>query len=113
MDTMLHGSRDFAPVPKYIFRLDFVQMHMSGIYPAMTVKYFGFSFSDLKTSADAPQRELILRTTFVKIAKGLDHLSANTPRWIIDLSVRQWRNYFWQYSVNPDIPPPYSQHLHL
>ena len=34
----------------------------------------------LKTSADAPQRELILHTTFGKIAKGIDHLSADTPR---------------------------------
>ena len=38
---------------------------------------------------------ITLHTTFGKNAKSLEHLSANTPRWIIELSVRQWRNYAW------------------
>ena len=62
---------------------------------ATTVKYFAFSLSDLKTSIDAPRRELTLHTTFGKNAKGLDRLSEVTPRWIIELSTRQWRNQVW------------------
>ena len=50
---------------------------------AMTVKYFAFSLSDLNTSIDTPQRELILHTTVGENAQGLDRLSEVTPRWII------------------------------
>ena len=50
---------------------------------------------DLRTSSGAPEQELTLHTTFGKIPKGFEHLSADIPRWIIELSVRQWRNYVW------------------
>ncbi len=53
---------------------------------AKTVKHFAFLFSDLKTSIDAPRREVTLHTVFGKNAKGLDRLSEVTPRWIIELS---------------------------
>ena len=46
-------------------------------------------------SSGAPEQELTLHTTFGKNAKRLEHLSANMPRCIIELSVRQWRNYVW------------------
>ncbi len=71
-----------------------LQMDVSA-YSAKTVKYFAFSFSDLKTSIDAPQREVTLHIVFGKSAKGLDRLSEVTPRWIIELSNSQWRNRFW------------------
>ena len=56
----------------------------------MTASKFLFSLLDLKTASGAPEQEVTLHTTFGKNAKRLDHLSANTPRWIIELSVRQW-----------------------
>ena len=61
----------------------------------MTAKLFLFPLLDLKTSSGAPEQELILHTTFGKNAKRLEQLSANIPRYIIELSVRQWRNYIW------------------
>ena len=61
----------------------------------MTAKIFSFSLLDLKTSSGAPEQGATLHTTFGKNAKRLEHLSANTPRWIIESSVRQWRNYAW------------------
>ena len=54
-----------------------------------------FSLLDLKIPSDAPEQEFTLHTTFGKNAKGLEHLSANIPHRIIELSVRQWRNHVW------------------
>ena len=54
----------------------------------MTAKIFLFPLLDSRTSSGAPEQELILHTTFGKNAKRLEQLSANIPRWIIDLSVR-------------------------
>ena len=57
-----------------------------------------FSLYNLTTSSDALEQEPTLHTTFRKNAKGhltsqdgLEHLSANIERWIIEFSVRQWR----------------------
>ena len=61
----------------------------------MTANIFSFSLLDLKTSSGAPEQEVTLHTTFGKNAKRVEHLSANTPRWKIELSVRQWRNDAW------------------
>ena len=79
-------------------------MHVSVVIDqswSVTANIFLFSLLDLKTASGAPEQEVTLHTTFGKNAKRLEHLSANTPRWIIELSVRQWRNYAWYYSVNP------------
>lgn len=59
----------------------------------MTAKFNIFLFSplDLRTSSGAPEQELNLHTTFGKFAKRLEHLSADLPLWIIELSVREWR----------------------
>ena len=46
-----------------------------------------FSLFDLTTLSDALEQELISHTFFGKNDKGLEHLSANTERWIIDFSV--------------------------
>ena len=69
-----------------------VVLHQS--YP-ITANIFLFSLLGLKIPSDAPEQELILHTTFGKNAKGLEQLSANIPRRIIELSVRQWRNHVW------------------
>ena len=58
-------------------------------------KYIFISLLYLKTSSGAPEQGETLHTTFRKNAKRLEHLSANTPRWFIQLSVRQRRNYAW------------------
>ena len=75
-----------------------IPMHISIVtnqpWP-MTANIFLFSFLDLKTSSGAPEQEVTLYITFGKNAKRLEHLSANTPRWIIELSVRQWCSYAW------------------
>ena len=62
---------------------------------AKTVKHFAFSFSNLKISRDSPRREVTLHTVFGKNAKGLGRLSEVTPRWIVELSNRQWRDQVW------------------
>ena len=46
-------------------------------------KYIFIFTLDLKTSG-ALEQEVTLHTTFGKNAKRLEHLSANTPRWIIE-----------------------------
>ena len=75
-----------------------ITMHISVVinqsWP-VTANIFSFSLLDLKTSSGAPEQEVTLHTTFGKNAKRVEHLSANTPRWIIELSVRQWRNDAW------------------
>ena len=73
-------------------------MHISVVINqswSMTANIFVFSLLDLKTASGAPEQEVTLHTAFGKIAKRLEHLSANTPHWIIELSVRQWRIYAW------------------
>ena len=49
----------------------------------MTANILSFSLLDLKTSSGAPEQEVTLYTTLGKNAKRLEHLSANTPRWVI------------------------------
>ena len=51
---------------------------------SMTANIIRFSLLDLKTASGAPEQEVTLHTTFGKNAKRLEHLSANTPRWIIE-----------------------------
>ena len=73
-------------------------MHISVVINqswSMTANIVLFSLLDLKTASGAPEQEVTLHTTFGKIAKRLEHLSANTPRWIIELSIRHWRFYAW------------------
>ena len=73
-------------------------MHISVVINqlwSMTANIFLFPLLDLKTASGGPEQEVTLHTTFGKIAERLEHLSANTPRWIIELSVRQWRFYAW------------------
>ena len=48
----------------------------------MAAPIFLYSLSDLTTSST--EKDLTLHTTFSKNAKGLEHLSANIPRWLID-----------------------------
>ena len=79
-------------------------MHISVVINQKLINYnnygqrqqiYLFSLLDLKTSSGAPEQELTLHTTFGKNAKRPEHLSANIPRWIIELSVRQWRIHAW------------------
>ncbi len=66
----------------------------------MTAKHLDFTLANVSMSKDAPGRELIVYATFAKNAKGLDQLSRDSPRWIVELSVRQWRNLVREYSGN-------------
>ena len=73
-------------------------MHISDVINQLwpkTANIFLFSLLDLKTLSGAPEQELTLHTTFGKNAKRPEHLSAKIPRWIIELSVRQWHKYAW------------------
>lgn len=78
-------------VAMHIYLLSFIN-HTVYAWP-MTAKFNIFLFSplDLRTSSGAPEQELNLHTTFGKFAKRLEHLSADLPLWIIELSVREWR----------------------
>lgn len=66
---------------------------------AMTVNLFVFSFSDLKTSIDAPLRALTLHTVSGKMLQVLTVY----PRLLhVGLSNCQWHNQVWEQSANPE-----------